>query len=169
LAWDLCRRFGLDPWAGYLAGIAHDLGKPLNEKALTELALRDGGEISRLERKKPALLHGRAAAVLLRERFGISGQEILEAVAWHTEGNVDMGALGKVLYIADKIEVSREGIDPALRRRSFSGPAEAEDPREALDSLFTGVLDETVSFLQSREMDLSEGTLRLLEKMRRTV
>jgi nicotinate-nucleotide adenylyltransferase len=169
LAWDLCRRFGLDPRAGYLAGIAHDLGKPLSEKALTELALRDGGEISRLERKKPALLHGRAAAVLLRERFGVTDAEILAAVAWHTEGNVDMGPLGKVVYIADKIEVSREGIDPVLRRNGFSGSAEPENPGEALDRLFTAVLDETVSFLQSRKMDLSEGTLRLLEKMRRTV
>jgi nicotinate-nucleotide adenylyltransferase len=106
---------------------------------------------------------------LLRERFGIRDEEILAAVAWHTEGNVDMGALGKVLYIADKIEVSREGIDPVLRENGFSGPAEQEDPGEALDRLFAAVLDETVSFLQAREMDLSEGTLRLLEKMRRTV
>jgi nicotinate-nucleotide adenylyltransferase len=169
LAWDLCRRFNLDPRSGYLAGIAHDLGKPLDEKTLMELALRDGGGISRLERKKPALLHGRAAAVLLRERFGIENEEILAAVAWHTEGNVDMGALGKVLYIADKIEVSREGIDPALRKNGLSGPAEPEDSGEALEALFAAVLDKTVSFLRSKEMDLSEGTLRLLEKMRRTV
>jgi nicotinate-nucleotide adenylyltransferase len=169
LAWDLCRRFNLDPRAGYLAGIVHDFGKPLDEKALMELALRDGDEITRLERKKPALLHGRAAAVLLRERYDIHDEEILTAVAWHTEGNVDMGALGKVLYIADKIEVSREGIDPALRESVFSGPAEAEDPGETLDRLFGAVLNNTVSFLRSKKMDLSEGTLRLLEKMRRTV
>jgi nicotinate-nucleotide adenylyltransferase len=169
LAGDLCRRFNLDPRAGYLAGIAHDLGKPLDEKALTDLALRDGGGLSRLERKKPALLHGRAAAVLLRERFGLENEEILTAVAWHTEGNVDMGPLGKVLYIADKIEVSREGVDPALRKNGLSRPEEPEDSGKALEDLFAAVLDETVSFLRSKEMDLSEGTLRLLEKMRRTV
>jgi nicotinate-nucleotide adenylyltransferase len=168
LAWDLCRRFGLDPWAGYLAGIVHDLGKPLDEKSLMEIALRDGEEISRLERKKPALLHGRAAAVLLGERFGVHNKEILEAVAWHTEGSVDMGPLGKVLYIADKIEVSREGIDPVLRKDGLSGTVEPEGAGEALDRLFAAVLDDTVRFLRSKEMDLSEGTLRLLEKMKRT-
>jgi nicotinate-nucleotide adenylyltransferase len=168
LAWDLCRRFGLNPWAGYLAGIAHDLGKPLGEKALLELAARDGVEISRLERKKPALLHGRAAAVLLSERFGIHNEDVLEAVAWHTEGSAGMGALGKVVYIADKIEVSREGVEPELRRAVLAGtgPLAGEDA-EVLDRLFGAVLDETVSFLKSKHMDLSEETLRLLEKMKR--
>jgi nicotinate-nucleotide adenylyltransferase len=169
LAWDLCRRFGLDPRAGYLAGIAHDLGKPLNEKALLKLAAQDGGELSRLEKKKPSLLHGRAAAVLLRERFGVHNKDILEAVAWHTEGNAGMGALGKVVYIADKIEVSREGVEPELRRAGLAGqgPLAAGPAEEALDRLFGAVLDETVNFLKSKKMDLSEGTLMLLEKMKR--
>jgi nicotinate-nucleotide adenylyltransferase len=168
LAWDLCRRFGLDPWAGYLAGISHDLGKPLNEKTLLKLAVRDGMEISKLERKKPALLHGRAAAVLLRERFDIHNEDVLEAVAWHTEGNTGMGALGKVVYIADKIEVSREGVEPELRQAGLAGtgPLAGGTAEEALDRLFGAVLDETVSFLKSRELDLSEETMRLLEKMK---
>jgi nicotinate-nucleotide adenylyltransferase len=170
LAWDLCRRFGLDPPAGYLAGIAHDFAKSLGENALLELAASDGGGISRLERKKPSLLHGRAAAVLLRERFGIHNKDVLEAVAWHTEGNVDMGPLGKVLYIADKIEVSREGVEPGLREAGFSRTGrytEAGDSGEALDRLFEAVLAQTVTFLESKNIDLSEGTLRLLEKMKR--
>jgi nicotinate-nucleotide adenylyltransferase len=168
LTWDLCRRFGIEPRAGYLAGIAHDLGKPLDEKTLLELAGRDGGEITRLERKKPSLLHGRAAAVLLREQFGIHNKDVLEAIAWHTEGSADMGPLGKALYIADKIEVSREGVEPELREAGLAGtgPLAGGEPGEALDRLFAAVLDKTVSFLQSKEMDLSEGTHRLLEKMK---
>ncbi|MDR1098873.1 MAG: nicotinate (nicotinamide) nucleotide adenylyltransferase [Treponema sp.] len=168
LAWDLCRRFGMDPRSGYLAGITHDLGKPLDEKTLLELAGRDGGEITRLERKKPSLLHGRAAAVLLRERFGIHNKDILEAVAWHTEGSADMGPLGKALYIADKIEVSREGVEPELREAGLAGtgPLAGGEPGEALDRLFAAALNETVSFLKSKKMDLSEETLRLLEKMK---
>ncbi|MDR1238797.1 MAG: nicotinate (nicotinamide) nucleotide adenylyltransferase [Treponema sp.] len=168
LAWDLCRRFGLDPQAGYLAGIAHDLGKPLGEKALINLAKRDGGDISRLERKKPSLLHGRAAAVLLEERFGIHNKDILEAVAWHTEGSAVMGPLGKVLYIADKIEVSRSGIDPVVREAGFagSGPLSGGEAGEALDRLFGAVLDDTVSFLREKKLDISGETLRLLEQMK---
>jgi nicotinate-nucleotide adenylyltransferase len=170
LAWDLCRRFGLDPRLGYLAGIAHDMAKSLREEALLKLAVLDGRDISRMERKKPSLLHGRAAAVLLRERFDIHNRDVLEAVAWHTEGCADMGPLGKVLYIADKIEVSREGVEPGLREAGFSRtgePGADESGGEALDRLFEAVLAETVTFLESKHIDLSEGTLRLLEKMKR--
>jgi nicotinate-nucleotide adenylyltransferase len=157
--WDLCRRFALDPAAGYLAGIAHDFGKQLSEDRLTALAESDGGHISKLERKKPSLLHGRAAAVLLRERFDIHNKDILEAVAFHTEGLEGMGLLAKAVYIADKIEVSREGVDPALRELA----AGAGD----LDLIFGAVLRNTVAFLQARKLDLSEGTLRLLEAVQK--
>ncbi|MDR1898858.1 MAG: nicotinate (nicotinamide) nucleotide adenylyltransferase, partial [Treponema sp.] len=96
LCWDLCRRFGLDPWSGYLAGISHDMAKPMDDEELLRTAQRDGWAISELERRKPMLLHGRAAAVLLRERFGVHNGEVLEAVAFHTEGKAGMGALAKL-------------------------------------------------------------------------
>jgi nicotinate-nucleotide adenylyltransferase len=159
---DLCRIFGLDGKAGYLAGIGHDIAKPLAGEELTDLAEKDGMEISRLERKKPSLLHGRAGAVMLRDRYGIQNRDILDAVMYHTVCGAGMGPLAKALYIADKIEVSREGVDPALR--DFSAYAEDGSPA-ALDRLFGKILNETVAWLRLKEVDLSEGTLRLLEVM----
>jgi nicotinate-nucleotide adenylyltransferase len=159
LAWDLCRRFGLDPTLGYLAGIAHDLGKTLDEKTLLELALSDGRPISKLEKKKPALLHGRAAAVLLSERFGIYNRDVLEAVALHTQGSAGMGSLAKIVYIADKAEVSREKTDPVIRKMCYA--------EESLDHILRAVLDQTVSWLHSKKLELSEETFRLLEKMKK--
>jgi nicotinate-nucleotide adenylyltransferase len=154
LAWDLCRRFGLDPAMGYLAGIAHDICKSMTEAELFAQVHSDGRQISALERKKPFLLHARAAAVLLQERFGIRNKDILDAVRLHTIADVEMGPLAKVVYIADKIELSREHVNPALR--DLSGTA-------GLDLLFEAVLDDTVAYLRSRKLDLSEGTLRLFE------
>ncbi|MDR2476266.1 MAG: nicotinate (nicotinamide) nucleotide adenylyltransferase [Treponema sp.] len=159
LAWDLCRRFGMDPAQGYLAGIIHDLGKGLPPGALLKLAKSDGKPVSRLEKKKPGLLHGRAAAVLLRERFGIHSDAIIEAVALHTSGGPDMGPLAKALYIADKIEVSRQKADPALRKL-------CRDSGD-LDELFGAVLEQTVSWLRAKSYELSVDTYRLLEKMKR--
>jgi nicotinate-nucleotide adenylyltransferase len=160
LAWDLSRRFGLDPRAGYLAGMAHDLGKPLSGERLLELASRDGEDISALERKKPSLLHGRAAAVLLRERFGIHNDDVIEAVAFHTEGRDGMGPLAKAVYIADKLEVSRDA-DPRLGDMVFG--REGEGSGDSLDAIFAAVLGNTVDFLRSRELDVSEATVRLLD------
>jgi nicotinate-nucleotide adenylyltransferase len=167
LSCDLCLRFGLEAQAGYLAGISHDMCKSFTDEELTRFARMDGEPVSKLEQKKPSLLHARAAAVLLRERFGIHNRDILEAVRLHTSGGAEMGPLAKVLYIADKIEVSRERVSPELRDLGMK----TGNPLVGLDTLFVAVLDETVAYLRSRKLDLSEGTLRLLEAMhkRRTL
>lgn len=156
LCHDLSVRFGLDPLAGYLAGIGHDICKSMDDAEMTELAASDGLGLSALERQKPSILHGRAAAVLLSGRFGIHNTDILEAVRLHTTGGSGMGSLAKILYVADKTEPSREGVQESIRRA-----LEEAD----LDTLFALVLDETVAYLRSRKLDISSGTLRLLEVM----
>jgi len=156
LASDLCRRFGFNPAEGYLAGIAHDYAKQLDNKQLIKIVKNDGTRISSLERDKPNLLHGKAAAILLRERFSIHNENVLEAVACHTSGNENMGPIAKVVYIADKTESSRN-IDPALRKMCV----EAD-----LDSILFTVLEKTILKLQARQLDLSEDTLLLLNKIR---
>jgi len=153
---DLCRRFGLDPASGYLAGIAHDLAKQTDNKQLIKIVKYDEMEISALEKDKPNLLHGKAAAVLLRERFYIHNKDVLDAVAFHTSGSENMGPLAKVIYIADKTEVSRN-IDPALRKLCREGD---------LDTILFAVLEKTIGKLRSKDLQLSEDTIRLLDKIK---
>ena len=156
LASDMCRRFGLDPEEGYLAGIAHDLAKQIDNQLMTKLVKKAGYGISALEKNKPNLLHGKAAAVMLRESFCVHNNDILEAIACHTSGAEDMGPLAKVIYIADKTEVSRN-IDPSVRKLC------AENN---LDNILFAVLEKTIVKLQSRKLDLSEDTLKLLNKIK---
>jgi nicotinate-nucleotide adenylyltransferase len=159
MSWDMCRRLSLDPQMGYLAGMAHDMAKPLSEKEMIKLVKNDGGRISRLEKEKPSLLHGRASAILLKERFNVHNEAVLEAIALHTVGGKNMGPLAKIVYIADKMEVSREKVDPAARKIVYSS--------NDLDRIFVMALDQTVSWLRAKKLKLSEDTLNLLEKMRR--
>jgi nicotinate-nucleotide adenylyltransferase len=158
LCWDLCRRFDLDPQSGYLAGMAHDMCKSLKDEEMLYWAGMDGKEIDGVERKKPSLLHGRAAAVMLKNRFAVHDEAILEAVRLHTTGGMDMGPLAKVVYLADKLEISRQDLDPMLLELRETAP---------LDRLFEAVLEETVGYLRSQALDISEGTLRLFETLRK--
>jgi nicotinate-nucleotide adenylyltransferase len=155
---------------GYLAGITHDIAKSMDEDELRRLAQKDGKPISRLERKKPSLLHSRAGAVLLRERFNIDDEEILAAVRNHTLGSLTMGPLEKIVYIADKIEPTRKG-EPLRRGDSGEGGSGQEfresENRESLDSLFISVLKETAAYLRSRKLDLSDDTRKLLETIKK--
>jgi len=158
LAWDLCRRFGIDPQKGYLAGIAHDMCKDFEAEKLLRLARADGGNISKLEQNKPGLLHARAAAVVLRRKHGVTEKDILEAIRYHTTGTLDMGPLAKIVYVADKLEVSRIEAAPALKEICKS---------DDLESIFTAVLNNTVTHLRFRQLDISYGTRRLLAAMQR--
>jgi nicotinate-nucleotide adenylyltransferase len=131
------------------------MGKSLSDEALMVLAERDGMPLSLQERRNPnSLLHGRAAAVLLRERFAIHNEDILDAVRFHTTGAEPMSPLAKILFVADKTEVSRKG---SSRFRGL--------PAADLDTLFRAVFEDAVTYLRSRKVKLSEGTLRLLNAM----
>jgi nicotinate-nucleotide adenylyltransferase len=155
LARDLCLRFNLDPRKGYLAGIAHDICKSMGLGEIIGLAKSDGAGMTKLEEAKPSLLHGRAAAALLKKRYGIHNKDVLDAVRYHTTAGGG-GDLAKVVYVADKIETSREGVNEDLREMSRNAD---------LNTLFTAALDTTVAYLRSQNMDISSGTLRLLASM----
>jgi nicotinate-nucleotide adenylyltransferase len=120
----------------------------LSEEELIELAGADKLPISAMERQKPSLLHGRAGAVLLREQYEFRDQEILDAVRYHVAGGG--GKLAQVLYIADKIEVSRQGVEPRLRDfREYEGTG-----APGLDRLFENILGETVAWLRSKGFEV---------------
>ena len=155
-AYDLCCRFGLDPMDGYLAGIAHDLAKQMDNKQILKIIKSEGIKLSAIEKDKPNLLHGKAAEVLLRERFCIHNKEVLEAVALHTAGSENMGLLAKVIYIADKTECSRN-IDPAFRAMC----------REAdMDTILYAALEKTIVKLRAKDLVLFEDTLRLFNSIK---
>ncbi|AEF80934.1 nicotinate (nicotinamide) nucleotide adenylyltransferase [Leadbettera azotonutricia] len=151
---DLCLRYGLNPRAGYLAGIGHDICKSMTSGELMELARHDGEGFSEFEKEIPSLVHGRAAAVLLKDRYGIQNRDILEAVKCHVTGCAGMGPLAKVLYVADKIEVSRGYADPSLREMDIG-----------LDELFAVVLKTITDWLSSQQLALAPETKKLLESI----
>ncbi len=145
----MCRQYHLDSRKGYLAGIGHDMCKDFSDEELIELAARDGQEISAFEKKKTALLHGRAAAVLLRDKFKVLDPEILEAVANHTSGKIGMCDLTKCLFLADKIEPGRPQSTDEYRENLLS---------MTLDNMLYSVLEENYEYLINHGIEISPGT-----------
>ena len=150
----MCRQYGLDARKGYLAGIGHDMCKDFSDEELIELASRDGLEISDFEKKKPALLHGRAAAVMLRDHFKVVDPEILEAVANHTSGIIGMCDLTKCLFLADKIEPGRPQSTQEYRDNLFS---------MTLDQMLYSVLEENYQYLTKHKIEIAPGTLEMIK------
>ena len=158
LSRELCERFGFDPATGYFAGLAHDICKSGKESWLLELATKDGQPVSDIEQRKPSLLHGHAAAVLLGSMFGITDPSILGAVRHHTFGSPDMDGLGKIVFVADKIEPGRVGMDPEYRVKILESD---------LNGMARLVVEDNIHYLEARGKEVSANTRLLLENLKR--
>lgn len=156
----MCRQYHLDSRKGYLAGIGHDMCKDFSDEELLELAARDGQEIIDFDRKKPALLHGRAAAVMLKEHFKVYDPEILEAVANHTSGIIGMCDLTKCLFLADKIEPGRPQSTEEYRENLLAMP---------LDEMLYSVLEENYEYLTNRGYEIYPGTREMTDYYKKLV
>jgi predicted HD superfamily hydrolase involved in NAD metabolism len=137
----LCRRYGLDPEKGTLAGLAHDLAREMPAGEVRELAMRDSEGLSLLEESYPVLLHGRAAAVVLRERLGVEDPEILAAVACHVTGRPGMSLLARILFVADLLEPGRGFWDDGYRATVLEMD---------IDGMMVAALEEIFKHLRSK-------------------
>lgn len=99
--------FGCDKDKALIAGALHDCAKELPFEKQTELAKKYSGDL--FTEKK--LLHSPAGATFAKEEFGIEDKEILDAICYHTTGRGNMTLLEKIVYLADKIEPSRNYTD----------------------------------------------------------
>jgi predicted HD superfamily hydrolase involved in NAD metabolism len=100
----LAARHGVDASKVRPAVLGHDLLRVTPREELLRMAGETGIEPNEAERAEPLLLHGRVAAALLRERFGIDDAEVLDAVRYHTTGRAGMSDVEKVVFLADKTE-----------------------------------------------------------------
>lgn len=138
----MCGLYGISKEKGYLAGISHDICKEIPKSQMIEFAKKDGFPIEDFESEKPGLLHGRAAAVFLREKFGIDDKDVLESIAFHTFGKTGLCDLGKIIFIADKIEPGRPQSTDEYRTHLFAMP---------LDEITYLVVKENCDYLVSHD------------------
>ncbi|HLA40848.1 MAG TPA: bis(5'-nucleosyl)-tetraphosphatase (symmetrical) YqeK [Candidatus Glassbacteria bacterium] len=93
----------------YLAGLAHDLYKKYSEKDLRQVIREEAVPIDEDSWNfGGGLLHAAAAAHYLRVRCGVTDNEIIAAVYYHTTSRAASSTLEKILFCADYLDPSRE-------------------------------------------------------------
>ena len=105
----------------YLCGLVHDLTREWSNERLSTYAQEHTLVLEEEEVILPQLLHGPVAAHLLQKK-GYDPSLCL-AVRYHTLGNVSMGRLGLVLFIADFLEPGRKHLTETTRRELLSLPS----------------------------------------------
>ena len=107
LAESLAKKLGADPAKGRLAGLFHDIARYHKGPALLMDAKRYGLVPDSFQQNDPKLIHADVSAEIAREEFGVTDDEILQAIRRHTLGSSQMAILDKVLYLADHLEPGR--------------------------------------------------------------
>lgn len=101
--------YGYDPDDAEIAALLHDVAKELPKSEMQRLAKESfGNELPDEILQNGGLLHGYAAVTVAKNKFAITDQAILLAIAHHTTGAPHMSLLEKIIFLADYIEDNRD-------------------------------------------------------------
>ncbi len=107
----LAEIFGGDTEKSYTAGLIHDIMRYEPPEKMIEMIESDGQTLTESEKNITVTLHAVAGEVYLRKELGVTDEEILSAVRYHTTGKEDMSLLQKIIYVADLTSEDREYPD----------------------------------------------------------
>ena len=146
IARELAVCHGINQEQAALAALAHDVARAMTDGELLRRAAGMGLPIGVVDRRVPILLHGPVGAEILQQEAGLTDISIYKAVYWHTTANPALDELGKVVFIADKLDPAK--IDsypylPQIRQMAFQDLDRAILhflTRQAMDRLNRGEL-----------------------------
>ncbi len=112
VAVEVAQRFEIDPARVKAAALLHDFARLVKGDRLLELAREYGVPVTSLDERMPVFLHGPVGAEMVRRELHVEDEEVLQAIRLHTIGGAGMGPVAKVVYLADKIEPSKDSRYP---------------------------------------------------------
>ena len=98
---------GYDLKDAQAAGLLHDSAKCIPNKKKLKMCAEHNIPVTPFEKEHPFLLHAKLGAYVARAKYGITDEEILSSITFHTTGKPEMSTLEKIVYIADYIEPGR--------------------------------------------------------------
>lgn len=101
----LAKRYGADPNRVAIAAAFHDMAKELTKEDHKEIAKAFGLQAKYANNR--ALGHGKIAARLAEDLWGIEDKKILNAISYHTTGREGMSLEEKLVFLADLLEPAR--------------------------------------------------------------
>ncbi|MBQ8293588.1 MAG: bis(5'-nucleosyl)-tetraphosphatase (symmetrical) YqeK [Bacilli bacterium] len=108
MALKLNHQFGVDVEKIKLAGILHDYTKEMTlDESVAYLTKYLSNEELLEAKKYPSVIHSITAYYAVQIEFGITDEDILKAILYHTTGNPHMTKLQELIFVADAIEETR--------------------------------------------------------------
>jgi predicted HD superfamily hydrolase involved in NAD metabolism len=145
---DLAKKYGVDEKKAELAAIFHDYAKFRPKEEMKQIIIKQGFSKDLLLFNSE-LWHAPVGAYLVETEAGITDQEVLDAIRYHTSGKPGMTLLEKIIYLADYIEPGRH----------FPGVEEVRElAKESLDKALIKAVHNTIEFLMKKSQAVYPDT-----------
>lgn len=159
---------GVDVEKALVAGILHDCAKCLSHKKQMALCIKNDMQLSELEAEEESpLIHAKAGSILAKEEYGITDEDILNAICYHTTGRPQMSPLEKIVYIADYMEPGRKHVK---RTDEESKKDRLTQVRKMayrdLDEALCNILGDSLAYLQEKGGKMDPMTRKTYEYYR---
>lgn len=112
VALQLAKQYGVSLEKVQQAALIHDYLKEASPQEL-KMIIKTSNEQKDMLDYHSVLWHGPAAATITPATFGVTENEVIDAIRYHTTGRPCMGDVEKIVFIADYIEPARSfpGVD----------------------------------------------------------
>lgn len=105
-ALELAHLYKVDLEKASIAALTHDYAKERSDDEMIDWIKSHDFDLELIEYGN-AIWHGIVGASVVRKELGITDEEILKAIEYHTTGASQMSQLAKVIYVADYVEEGR--------------------------------------------------------------
>lgn len=141
---------GYDLKDAQAAGLLHDSAKCIPNKKKLKMCAEHNIPVTPFEKEHPFLLHAKLGAYVARAKYGITDEEILSSITFHTTGKPEMSTLEKIVYIADYIEPGRDRVQnlSEIRKIAF----------QDLDECMYVILKDTLDYLEETPGEIDSAT-----------
>ncbi len=161
MAASLAMCYGVSHRKALIAGLLHDCAKEYSDADLLQKCMELELPISKHERKVPNLLHGTYGAYLAQYRYGVSDEDILNAIRYHTVGRPEMSKLEQTVFLADYLEPERrQPSEPPLdelRQMAFQNP----------DKTILLITENVIRFFKNENREIDPATEDVLSYYRK--
>jgi nicotinate-nucleotide adenylyltransferase len=137
------KELGLDSEKVRISATLHDVAKYADYKQFDDFTLPQG--------VPEPVIHSFLGAFVAEKMLGVTDEEILDAIRYHTSGKADMTTLGKLIFVADMVEEGRvyDGVEKL--RESFE--------KDEFEKCFVECLKEEFLHLINKKQYIYEETL----------
>ena len=134
-----------------MLGLIHDCAKDYSIYDLKKLINKYHIHLDEIERNIPGLWHAYVGTALARDLFKIHDREMLDAIRFHSTASIRLGLLGKIIYIADKIEPGRR-VEKLIKVRKLVW--------QDIDQAMLELLNQGLEKLISKDLMIHPETLQ---------